>query len=361
MPGKNDIIQEFNKRFGEGTFFTFDDPEISKVYPIPTGISSFDYALGIGGLPLGRIVEFFGPESSGKTTVALKVIAEAQKLAKDPQSPLYGKRTAYIDAEHALDPIHVENLGVDVSRETGMLINQPDSGEEVFDLCESICTSEKFSVCVVDSVAALVPLKELEEGMDYNPIGLQARMMSQGLRKLKGLANKHGVLLLFINQIRHKVGVMYGNPETTPGGHALKFYASVRVDIRKKEIKQKDVFIGQTITATIKKNKVSRPHTKAEFDYYWDTGIDVVKDIMNVALMNGVINRAGAYYFMGEDAKNPVKDVHGNELKWQGKDNLLESLKQSPELFDYIYNVVLGKIPKGAQYVEEEKAEETSD
>lgn len=349
----SDIVSEFNKKFGEGTFFTFEDVGAqTKVFPISTGIPSVDYASGIGGLPLGRIVEIFGPESSGKTTLSLYAIAQFQQLAKTPGSAVFGKRAVYIDAEHSLDPIHIQNIGVDITAKTGMLINQPESGEQAFDLMESICLSNRFGICVVDSVAALVPMKETENDMSYNPIGLQARMMSQGLRKLKGLAAKHNVLFIFINQLREKM-VMMGNPETTPGGRALKFYASVRMDVRRKMIERQGVNIGQSTTVKFVKNKVSRPFTIAEYDYLYAEGIDLLKDIMSVAIEQDIIKRAGAWYFLGESSKHPYKDTQGNDLKWQGKDALLESLRQSPALFQYINQMVQGNIPKDAQLVEE--------
>jgi recombination protein RecA len=353
-----DIKADFAKRFGEGTFFTFGDTETAEVYPIPTGIPSVDYASGIGGLPLGRIVEIYGPESSGKTTVSLMVISEFQRLAKDPNSPFYGKRAGYIDAEHALDPVHVRALGVDVSPETGMLVCQPDSGEQAMDVAEAICLSNQFGICVVDSVPALVPIKEMENDAEYNPIGLQARLMSQGLRKLAPLAYKHNVLFIFINQLRMKVGQMFGNPETTPGGLALKYYATMRLDLRSKPIEKNGTFIGLETTVKFRKNKVARPFTTATYDYYWDTGVDRVKNIMEVATEMDIIHRAGAYYYLGEDSKNPYKDSMGNELKWQGKDNLLEALRNSPALYNYINDLVLGKIPKDAQFVVENDHEE---
>jgi recombination protein RecA len=354
----SELIHDFNKRFGEGTFFTFEDVGASThVYPISTGIPSVDYASGIGGLPAGRIVEIYGPESSGKTTLSLYVIAQFQKLCQNPDSPFFGKRAAYIDAEHSLDPLHVAAIGVDVSSKTGMLINQPDSGEQAFDLLEAICLSNQFGIAVVDSVAALTPMKELENSMDYNPIGLQARMMSQGLRKLKGLASKHNVMVIFINQLREKM-VMMGNPETTPGGRALRFYASVRMDVRRKVIDKSGVNIGQHTTVKFVKNKVSRPFTVSEYDYYYDTGVDIMKDIMNVAVEQEVIKRAGAWYYIGEDNKNPMKDKNGNELKWQGKESLFEVLKASPKLYNYIYQVVQGNIPKDSQMVIEDDSQD---
>jgi recombination protein RecA len=348
-----DIRAEFDKRFGAGTFFTFGDTNTAEVYPIATGIPTVDYATGIGGFPAGRIIEIFGPESSGKTSLCLMAVASFQQLARTLGTPLYGRRAGFIDAEHALDPIHVRNLGVDVSPDTGMLVNQPDSGEQAFDIMEAMCLSNQFGLVIVDSAAALVPMAELENGMDYNPIGLQARMMSQGLRKLKGLAYKHNTTFIFINQLRSKVGT-YGNPETTPGGSALKFYSSMRIDVRAKKIEKSGTLIGQETTVKFVKNKVARPFTTAEYDYYWIGGVDRVKNIMDVALETEVIKRAGAYYYYGEDSKNPYTDGAGNELKWQGKEALLEALRNSPALYEYTNNIVLGKIPRDTQFVNEE-------
>jgi recombination protein RecA len=281
------------------------------------------------------------------------LVAEFQRLAKLP-GPLFGKRAGFIDAEHSLDPIHVRNLGVDVSPETGMLVNQPDSGEQAFDIMEAMCYSNQFGLVIVDSAAALVPLAELEHGMDYNPIGLQARLLSQGLRKLKGLAYKHNVTFVFINQLREKPG-MGGPIEVTPGGRALRFYSSMRLDVRAKKIEKSGAFLGQATTVKFVKNKVAVPFTVAEYDYYWIGGVDRIKNIMDVAIETGVIKRAGAYYFYGEDSKNPYRDGQGNELKWQGKENLLEALRNSPALYEYTNNIVLGKIPKDAQFVAEQE------
>ncbi|WP_067923938.1 recombinase RecA [Alicyclobacillus shizuokensis] len=345
-----DVVADFNKRFGEGTFFTLDSTERASVFPVPTGIPSVDYASGIGGMPLGRIVEVYGPESAGKTTFCLMVAAQVQKLAREPEHRLYGKKVLFVDAEHALDPIHAQALGVNLSE---LVVTQPETGEQAFDLIEAACRSKQFALIIGDSVAAFTPRKIIEEGMDANHVGLQARMMSQGLSKIKGVAYESDTLCMFINQIREKVGVMYGNPETTTGGRALKFYATMRIEIRRKEIKKGDVHIGQATTVKFIKNKVARPFTVAEYDYYFDTGIDVLKSIVDVAIDTGVINRAGAYYFIGEDAKNPSCDSHGNQLKWQGKENLIAALRVSPALYEYINGIVLGHIPKGTQFVEE--------
>lgn len=351
-----------NKKLGEGTFFTFDDPELVKIQPIPTGIPSIDHALGIGGWPVGRIIEIYGAESSGKTTLALQTIASYQKLAKDPNHPFHERpEVVYIDAENALDPYHVAKLGVDVSDETGMMINQPDYGEQAFDVMEAAINSGQVGIIVVDSVANLVPKKELEGSNEDQQMGLLARIMSKGLRKITGPAQKHGTTVLFINQIREKVGVMYGNPETTPGGRALRFYASVRAEVKKKPIKKSDVFIGNEMTLKIVKNKVARPFTETTVDYYYDTLFDIQKDILNVALDMDIIHKRGAYYFLGPDpmdSKNVYKDANGNDLKWQGKETVERVLKENPDLFDYINDMVQGRLPKDAQFVEEQSQED---
>ncbi|QHW35745.1 hypothetical protein GZH47_33165 (plasmid) [Paenibacillus rhizovicinus] len=356
--GGYDVQADFNKRFGAGTFFTFEDIGASReIFPIPSGIPSFDYASGIGGLPLGRIVEVYGPESSGKTTFSLYVAAAFQRIAKVFGHRLFGRRVGFVDAEHALDPIHVAAIGVDTSASTGMLINQPNNGEEAFDLIEAMIKSDQFGVIIVDSVPSLVPKAEIEGEMDDQFIGLQARLMGKGLRKIHGIAQKHDVLVIFINQIREKPGTRSphgGTPETTPGGRALKFYASMRLDVRRTTIEKGNTFIGQSTTVKIVKNKCARPFTKAEYDYYWQGGIDMTKNIMTVAIDTNVIGRAGAYYYVGPSNKEPYTDGNGNELKWQGAESLLESLRVSPQLFAYINDMVLGIIPRDAQFIVEE-------
>lgn len=357
MISNKDILKMINSKLGEGSLFTFEGEETVKVQPVPTGVPSLDYALGIGGWPWGRIIEIYGPESSGKTTIALKTAATFQQLSLDPSHPFYGKKVAFIDAEHALDPLHAKAVGVDISKE-GMFISQPNSGEQAYDLIEALILSGHFGFIVVDSLPSLIPQKIIDGSAEENFVGLQARLNSQCIPKIANIAAKNNTTVLFINQIREKVGVLYGNPETTPGGRALKFYASVRAEVRRKEIRQKDTIIGQQMTVRIIKNKVFRPFTVAEFDYYWDTGIDTVKDIMNVAIQVGVIKQAGAYYFIGHDIKQPAKDANGNELKWRGKETLLEVLRNSPALFQYINDLVMGHIPKDAQIVVETSSEE---
>lgn len=353
-----DFINMMNKRMGEGSIFAFDGDSTAKVQPVATGIPSLDFALGIGGLPWGRLAEIYGPESSGKTTVCLKVIAEFQKNAKIIPHVFYGKKVLFIDAEHALDPYHAEFLGCDISEETGMLISQPTCAEEAYDLAEASILSGQVGLIVGDSLPSFVPKKVIDGSAGDQNIGLQARLNSQNLPKMATLCSKHDVLFIMINQIREKVGVMYGNPETTPGGRALKFYSSVRMEIRRELITKSDVNIGQIIKVKIVKNKVSRPFTKAEFDYYYETGIDFYKDIMNVAMDMGIIKRAGAYYYYGEDSKNPQVDGAGNPLKWMGKETVENVLKSSPALFAYTNDIVQGRIPKDAVFVEEDHSQD---
>jgi recombination protein RecA len=352
------IKVDFDKRFGEGSIFQFDDNASVSVFPISTGIPTVDYASGIGGLPLGRVVEVYGPESSGKTSLALMTVAQAQRISRDvSDSPIYGRKVLYIDAENALDPIHMKNLGVDLSK---IMIAQPDHAEQALDMVEAACHSKQFSVIVIDSVPALVPKKILEGSNEDQTMGLLAKLLSQSISKTVKPANEGGTLVIFINQIREKVGGFsaYGTPETTPGGRALRFYPSVRLDIRRKEIKKGDVSIGQSTKVTFKKNKLSSPFTVAEYDYMWDGGVNMVKNIMEVAMELDVIKRAGAWYYFGEDSKNPLTDGAGNELKWMGKDAVEAVLTQSPALFAYTNDVVQGRIPKDAVFVEENNAEE---
>ncbi len=356
-----DLMKMINSRMGEGSIYAFDGDSTVKVQPVSSGIPSLDYALGIGGWPWGRLIEVYGPESSGKTTVALKTVATFQALSKEPGHPFYGQKAVFIDAEHALDPFHAQALGVDISEDTGMLISQPTNGEEAYDLMTALVLSGEVGLIVGDSLPSFIPKKVIEGSAEDNHIGLQARLNSQMLPVLASHGSKHDCTIIMINQIREKVGVMYGNPETTPGGRALKFYSSVRAEVRRKEIKKGDVFLGQTITVSVKKNKVARPFTKASFDYYWDTGIDVVKDIMNVAMDMEIIKRAGAWYYYGEESKNPLKDGAGNELKWMGKEAVEAVLKQSPALFQYTNDIVQGRIPKDAQFIDEDHTQDEED
>lgn len=347
------LIEDFNKRFGEGSIFQFDGDATVSVYPISTGIPTVDYASGIGGFPLGRIVEVFGPESSGKTSLALGVVAQAQRIARDiKDSPIYGRKVLYIDAENALDPVYMKSLGVDLSK---VMIAQPNHAEQALDMVEAACHSGQFAVVVVDSVPSIVPKKILEGSNEDQTMGLLAKLLSQSISKQTKPANATSTLVIYINQIREAVGKFssYGTPETTPGGRALRFYSSMRIDVRRKELKKGDVSIGQENTVRFKKNKLSSPFTVAEYDIMWGTGVNIIKSIMEVAMSLEVIKRAGAWYFIGEDSKNPLKDGAGNELKWMGKDAVQAVLEQSPALFAYINDLVQGHIPRDAVFVEE--------
>lgn len=288
---------------------------------VPTGSFSLDIALGVGGLPRGRIVEIFGPESSGKTTLALNVIAQAQKQ---------GGKAAFIDAEHALDPEYSKRLGVNVNE---LLISQPDNGEEALNILESLVRSNMISVVVVDSVAALTPRAEIEGEMGAQFIGLQARMMSQALRKLTAIAARSQTLIIFINQVRTQIGAMFGNPETTPGGRALKFYASVRIDVRRTaQIKKGEEVVGSRVKAKVVKNKVAPPFKIAEFDIMYGEGISYEADVLNAGLRYGVVKKSGASYsFLGEKIGS-------------GFDNVREKLKQDKKLLNGIKKAVMEAI-----------------
>lgn len=276
---------------------------------IPTGCLSLDIALGIGGIPRGRIVEVFGPESSGKTTVALHMVAEAQKL---------GGTAAFIDAEHALDPVYAHNLGVDTD---DLLISQPDTGEQALDIAEALVRSGAVDIIVVDSVAALVPRAEIEGDMGDAHVGLQARLMSQALRKLAGVISKSHTIVVFINQLREKVGIMFGNPETTTGGRALKFYSSVRLDVRKLEsLKRGNEVFGTRTRVRVVKNKVAPPFKQAEFDIIYGEGISRESNILELGAQQGIIDKSGAWY------------SYEGERLGQGRDNARESLRNNPAM-----------------------------
>ncbi len=313
-------ISQIEKQFGKGSIMKFSDSARTDVEVISTGALSLDLALGIGGVPKGRIVEIYGPESSGKTTLAMHIIAEAQ--AK-------GEVAAFIDAEHAFDPVYGRNIGIKLEE---LLISQPDYGEQALEILETLIRSGTIGVIVVDSVAALTPRAEIEGEMGDSHMGLQARLMSQALRKITAIASKTGTTVIFINQLRMKIGVMFGNPETTTGGNALKFYASVRLDIRRKEkIGKLDDIKGHVVRVKVVKNKMAPPFKEAEFDIIYPNGIDKISSLVDAAIQYGVIEKAGAWFKMGD-----------NQLG-QGKDSVKELLKTDVKLRKEIYQLVKTK------------------
>jgi recombination protein RecA len=303
-------LAQIEKQFGKGSIMRMSDNQITEnLQVISTGSLGLDLALGVGGLPRGRVVEIYGPESSGKTTLCLQVVAEAQKL---------GGTCAYIDAENALDPVYAQKLGVKVE---DLLISQPDTGEQALEICDMLVRSSGVDVIVVDSVAALVPKAEIEGEMGDSHVGLQARLMSQALRKLTGNIKRTNTLVVFINQIRMKIGVMFGNPETTTGGNALKFYASVRLDIRRiGGIKKNEEVVGNETRVKVVKNKVAPPFKQAEFDILYGEGISREGEIIELGVAHGFIEKSGAWY-----------SCNGQKIG-QGKDNVREFLKENPAL-----------------------------
>ena len=307
------VLSDIEKQFGKGSIMKLGDNKHMKVDVVSSGCLSLDIALGVGGYPKGRIIEIYGPESSGKTTFALQAIAEHQKL---------GGRAAFIDAEHALDPVYAERLGVNIDE---LLLSQPDTGEQALEICEALVRSEALSIVVIDSVAALVPQAEIDGEMGDSHVGLQARLMSQALRKLSGTINKTQTTCIFINQLREKVGVMFGNPETTPGGRALKFYASIRLDIRRNEqLKMGDGVVGNRTTIKVVKNKVAPPFKTASVDIMYGEGVSHEGEILDLAVDAGIVEKTGAWY------------SYGTEKLGQGKENVKLLLKDNFELRDEI-------------------------
>ena len=303
-------ISQIEKNFGKGTIIKMGENPKMNVSAVSTGSISLDMALGVGGLPRGRIIEVYGPESSGKTTLTLHAIAEVQKK---------GGEAAFIDAEHALDPVYAKNLGVDIDN---LLVSQPDSGEQALEICEALVRSGAIDIVVIDSVAALVPQQEIDGDMGAAHVGLQARLMSQALRKLAGAIAKSNTIIIFINQLREKVGVVYGNPEVTTGGRALKFYASIRIDVRKiEQLKGPgNEFIGSRTRAKIVKNKVAPPFKEAEFDIMYGKGISKVGEVLDLAVKYDIIHKSGAWF-----------SYNDNRLG-QGRDNVKSYLSDNPEL-----------------------------
>ena len=334
-------VSQLEKQFGRGTLVRLGDDSFREgVQVIPSGSLSLDIATGVGGFPRGRVVEVFGPESSGKTTLALHVVANAQKA---------GGIACYIDAEHALDPTFAQKIGVDIDN---LLVSQPDTAEQALEICESLVRSNAVDVIVVDSVAALVPKAEVEGEMGDSHVGLQARLMSQALRKLTAVISRSKTLLIFINQIREKIGVMFGSPETTTGGRALKFYASMRLDIRRiSGLKDREDNVGNRVRVKVVKNKVSAPFRQAEFDILFDEGISREGDILDLAIEDKLIQKSGAWF-----------SYEGDNLG-QGRENTRQYLRDHPELVDKLQEqIVAAKSlpwgPKAATDREKEPATE---
>ena len=307
------VLADIEKQFGKGAIMKLGDQEKVEIEVVPSGSLSLDIALGVGGYPKGRIIEIYGPESSGKTTFALHAIAEVQKQ---------GGRAAFIDAEHSLDPVYASNLGVNIN---DLLLSQPDTGEQALEICDALVKSEAVSIIVIDSVAALVPQAEIDGEMGDSHVGLQARLMSQALRKLSGSINKTNTIVIFINQLREKVGVMFGNPETTPGGKALKYYSSVRLDIRRGEqIKQGSDVIGNRTNIKVVKNKVAPPFKTASVDIMYGEGVSKEGELIDLATDINVVEKSGAWY------------SYNGEKIGQGKENVKLFLKNNPKICNEI-------------------------
>lgn len=328
-------LLQIEKQYGKGAIMKLGDRVNEPIDVIPTGCLTLDIALGIGGIPRGRVIEIYGPESSGKTTVSLHIIAEAQKK---------GGTAAFIDAEHALDPIYAEKLGVVLS---DLLVSQPDNGEQALNICESLVKSGAVDIVVVDSVAALTPKAEIDGEMGDNHVGLQARMMSQALRKLTGIINKSNTTVIFINQLREKVGVMFGSPETTTGGKALKFYSSIRLDVRKKDtIKDGTNIIGNRTVVKVVKNKLAPPFKTAEFDIVYGQGVSQVGCVIDLALEKDIIKKSGSWF------------SYNDEKIGQGKENVKVYLDQNKEIYNEIFDKVKAAYGIG---VANQNSEQTED
>ena len=329
---------QIEKQFGKGSVMKLGEFKAMEIESIPTGALSLDMALGIGGVPRGRIIEVFGPESSGKTTLALHIVAEAQKT---------GGEAAFIDAEHALDPVYAKKLGVDIDN---LIVSQPDTGEQALEITESLVRSGALDVIVVDSVAALVPKAEIDGDMGDSHMGLQARLMSQALRKLAGAINKTKTVIIFINQLREKIGVMFGNPETTTGGRALKFYASVRLDIRKVEnIKQDGEVKGNRVRVKVIKNKVAPPFREAEFDVVYGEGISKSGNILDMAVNMDIIEKSGSWF-----------SYNGDRIG-QGRENVKKYLKDNPKVLEEVEEKVRANFAKAFEESLGEEIHEVED
>ena len=335
-------LAQIKRRFGDGAIMKMGDAPGMNVEVIPTGSLALDIALGVGGIPRGRVTEIFGPEASGKTTLCQHIIAEAQRM---------GGVAAFIDVEHALDPKYAERCGVNINE---LYISQPDTGEQALEIAEALVRSGAVDVIVIDSVAALVPRAEIEGEMGDSHPGLQARLMSQALRKLAGVIKRSNTALVFTNQLRHKIGVMFGNPETTSGGMALKFYSSVRLDLRRADaIKQGGEVIGNRVRARVKKNKVAPPFRTAEFDIMYNEGISKAGDVLDMAVEMGIIDKRGSYYY-----------YNGNSLA-QGRENAKDVLRSDPALLLEIENQVRAAaglpLKQVVEIPDQERAEERAE
>ena len=332
------VLADIEKQFGKGSIMRLGENSHMEVETTSTGSLNLDLALGVMGYPKGRIIEIFGPESSGKTTVALHAIAEVQKT---------GGRAAFIDAEHALDPVYAKKLGVNIN---DLLLSQPDTGEQALEICEALVRSEAVNIIVIDSVAALVPQAEIEGEMGDSHVGLQARLMSQALRKLSGTINKTKTTAIFINQLREKVGVMFGNPETTPGGRALKFYSTIRLDVRRAEqIKNGDNVVGNRTVIKVVKNKVAPPFKTANVEIMYGEGISKESEVIDLAVNFGIMDKSGAWY------------SYNGEKVGQGKENVRLMLKQNKKLFEELEKKVREKCKKEEVFEEQIDDEDEMD
>jgi len=332
---KNNALEEallqIEKQYGKGAIMKLGESTNQQVDVIPTGCMTLDLALGIGGVPRGRVIEIYGPESSGKTTVSLHIVAEAQKM---------GGTAAFIDAEHALDPSYAEKLGVNLNE---LYISQPDNGEQALNICDTLVRSGGVDVVVIDSVAALTPKAEIDGEMGDNHVGLQARMMSQALRKLTGVINKSKTTVIFINQLREKIGVMFGNPETTAGGKALKFYASIRLDVRKTDtIKDGSNIVGNRTKVKVVKNKLAPPFKTAEFDIVYGKGVSQSGCVVDLAVEFGIIKKTGAWF------------SYNDEKIGQGKENTKDFLEKNPTIFEEIQGLIRDKVATQGMNTDEE-------
>lgn len=322
------VFKVIEKEYGTGSIMKLGDSKVASVEVIPTGAMTLDIALGVGGVPRGRIIEIYGPESSGKTTVALHIVAEAQKM---------GGEAAFIDAEHALDPVYAEKLGVDIDN---LIVAQPDTGEQALDICEALVRSGALDVIIIDSVAALVPKSEIDGEMGDTHVGLLARLMSQALRKLTAIISKSGTAVIFINQLREKVGVMYGSPETTPGGRALKFFSSVRLDVRRQDqIKNGTEIVGNHTRVKVVKNKVAPPFKEAQFDILYGEGISKESNILDVAVELELIKKSGAWF-----------SCDGMKIG-QGRENARKYLKENPEFTQKISDQIREKMSDPKEHI----------